>query len=138
MLQINWIAVCASTVAAFVLGGLWYGPLFSKPWMREMGVGRDFKPRIARSTLFGMAITLNFVAAVVFGAFVGLSPAFSSAIGIGVAIGLAWVAPSMVIAYAFAGRSLTLAAVDAGYVVAQFMLYGVIFFSLGQPAARLP
>jgi len=131
MPQINWIAVIASTVAAFVLGGLWYGPLFSKPWMREMGVGHDFKPRIARPVLFGLAITLNFIAAVVFGAFVWLEPTFSVAIGIGVAIGLAWVAPSMLIAYLFAGRSLTLAAVDAGYVVVQFILYGAIFFSLG-------
>jgi hypothetical protein len=131
MFQISWVAVIASTVAAFVLGGLWYGPLFSKPWMREMGVGRDFKPRIARPVLFGMAITLNFVAAVVFAAFIGPAPGLRTALGAGAAIGLAWVAPSMLIAYLFAGRSLALAAIDAGYVVVQFILFGAIFFWLG-------
>ena len=131
MLQINWIAVIASTVAAFILGGLWYGPLFSKPWMREMGVGRDFKPRVARPVLFGMAITLNFVAALVFAAFVGPAPRLPVALGTGAAIGLAWVAPSMLIAYLFAGRSLTLLAIDAGFVVVQFILFGAILIWLG-------
>ncbi len=131
MLQINWIAVVASTIAAFVLGGLWYGPLFSKPWMREMGVGRDFKPRVARPILFGVAITLNFVAAVVFAAFVGPAPSLRLALETGAAIGLAWVGPSMLIAYLFAGRSVILGAIDAGYVVVQFLLFGAILFLLG-------
>jgi uncharacterized protein DUF1761 len=99
--------------------------------MREMGVDRDFKPRVARPVLFGLAITLNFVATVVFGAFVGPRPGFRAALGTGTAIGLAWVTPSMLIAYLFAGRSLTLAAIDAGYVVVQFILFGAIFFALG-------
>jgi hypothetical protein len=131
MLQISWIAVIISTFAAFILGGLWYGPLFSKPWMREMGVGRDFKPRLPRPVLFGVAITLNFVAAVVFAAFVGPAPSLAGALGAGTAIGLAWVAPSMLIAYLFAGRSLTLVAIDAGFVVVQFILFGAILFWLG-------
>jgi Protein of unknown function (DUF1761) len=130
MHQINWIAVIASTVAAFILGGLWYGPLFSKPWMREMGVGRDFKPRVARPVLFGLAMTLNFVAALVFAAFVGRAPTLRTALGTGAAIGLAWVAPSMLIVYLFAGRSLTLVAIDAGFVVVQFLLFGAILFLL--------
>jgi Protein of unknown function (DUF1761) len=129
--SINCIAVIVSTVSAFILGGLWYGPFFSKPWMREMGVGRDFKPRVARSTLFGVAITLDFVAAVVFGLFVGPRPDLRAALGMGAAIGLAWVTPSILIAYLFAARSLTLAAIDAGYVAVQFILLGAIFFWLG-------
>ena len=131
MPQINWIAVIVSTIVAFVLGGLWYGPLFSKPWMREMGVGRDFKPRVARPILFGLAITLDLIAAVVFAVFLGPRPGLRAALGTGAAIGLAWVTPSMLIAYLFAGRSLKLATIDAGYVVVQFLLFGGIFFWLG-------
>ncbi len=90
MPEMSWNGVIASTISAFVLGGLWYGPLFSKPWMREIGVGRDFKPRVPRSALFGMAITLDFLAAVVFGLFVGAKPSIRTALGTGAAIGLAW------------------------------------------------
>lgn len=131
MPHISWLAVICSTVAAFVLGGLWYGPLFSKPWMREMGVGRDFKPRIARHILFALAIAFNFLSALVFAAFVGPAPSLLSALGAGAAVGLAWVAPSIVIVYLFAARSVTLAVIDAGYAAAQFLLFGIIFFVLG-------
>ena len=131
MPQVSWLAVIVSTIAAFVLGGLWYGPFFSKPWMREMGVGRDFKPRIARSILFTVAIVLNFIAALVFGLFVGPSPSPALALGAGAAVGLAWAAPSVLIVYLFASRSLLLTAIDAGYVAAQFIAFGIVFSALG-------
>lgn len=35
---INYLAVLISTVAAVVLGFLWFGPLFGKAWMKEMGI----------------------------------------------------------------------------------------------------
>ena len=35
--SINWVGVIVATVAAFALGALWYGPLFSKPWLRSLG-----------------------------------------------------------------------------------------------------
>ncbi len=91
-----------------------------------MGVGRDFKPRVSRSVLFAVAIAFNFLAAVVFSAFVGPAPSPQRAIGTGAAVGLAWVAPSMIVVYMFAARSATLAAIDAGFAAAQFLAYGVI------------
>jgi len=130
MPDVNWVAVLISTIAAFIAGGLWYGPLFSKPWMREMGVGRDFKPNLPRPVLFGAAILFNFIAAVVFGAFIGPDPSAGLAIGAGLAVGIAWVAPCMATAYLFASRSLTLTLVDAGYPVAQFTIYGILFYLL--------
>jgi hypothetical protein len=90
MPQVSWIAVIVSAAVAFVLGGLWYGPFFSKAWMREMGVGPDFRPRISRSVLFAVAITLNFIAAIVFGLFVGPAPSPALALGAGAAVALAW------------------------------------------------
>ncbi len=29
----NWWAILVATVVAFVLGGLWYGPIFGKAWL---------------------------------------------------------------------------------------------------------
>lgn len=34
---INWVGVIVGSIAAFALGALWYGPLFSKPWLRSLG-----------------------------------------------------------------------------------------------------
>ena len=36
--DINWLAVLAAAVSAFVLGGIWYGPLFKNTWCREAGI----------------------------------------------------------------------------------------------------
>jgi hypothetical protein len=34
--HVNWLAVIVGTVFNMVLGFLWYGPLFGKPWMAAM------------------------------------------------------------------------------------------------------
>lgn len=129
MPEINWIAVIAATAAGFVLGGLWYGPLFAKAWMREMGGAPQL--RMSKPVLFGVAILLTFIAAFVFGMFLGPQPSLGLGLGAGVSAGLCWVAFSMGIAYMFAGRSFTLIAIDGGYVVVEFILFGLIFALLG-------
>src|SRR5687768_6973121 len=43
-IHLNWLAIAASVVASFLIGGLWYGPLFGKAWMREHGWPADYKP----------------------------------------------------------------------------------------------
>ena len=40
-IPINYLAVLVSAVAAIVLGFLWFGPVFGKIWMREMGISPD-------------------------------------------------------------------------------------------------
>ena len=131
MPPINWLAVIAATVVAFVLGGLWYGPLFGKAWMKEMGVGPDFKPKIPRPALFGITILLTFIAAMGFSAFLGPKPDMGLAIGAGICTGVTWVGFSMSITYMFAARSLALMLIDAGFAAVQFTLFGVVFGLMG-------
>ena len=35
--NVNWLAIVAGMVANMVVGALWYGPLFGKRWMKELG-----------------------------------------------------------------------------------------------------
>lgn len=35
--NVSWLGIAAATVVYMVLGGLWYGPLFGKAWMRATG-----------------------------------------------------------------------------------------------------
>lgn len=37
MIETNWLAVFVSGIAAMVIGYIWYGPLFGKPWMKLVG-----------------------------------------------------------------------------------------------------
>lgn len=39
--QLNYLAVLVAALAAFVLGFLWYGPVFGKQWMGYMGFTQE-------------------------------------------------------------------------------------------------
>ena len=53
-MALNWLAVLAAAVSAFLIGGLWYGPLFKHAWCREAGIDMDAKPRHP-AQVFGVA-----------------------------------------------------------------------------------
>jgi hypothetical protein len=53
---INYSAVLAATVVAMILGGLWYGPVFGKPWMRMMGLTPESMKTMKLSGLQAMSI----------------------------------------------------------------------------------
>ena len=40
MQKINWLAVLACVVLLFVLGFVWYGPIFGDAWMGHVGLDR--------------------------------------------------------------------------------------------------
>lgn len=123
--HINWLAVLAAAVSAFVLGGLWYGPLFKHAWCREAGIDPDARPKHP-ARVFGIAFAGSLLAAFAFAAFFGPAPDALHAAHNGLLVGAAWVATSFGINYAFAGRSLQLWLIDGGYHVLQFVLYGLV------------
>lgn len=120
---INIWAVVVAAASSFMLGGLWYGPLFLQAWQKESGVpaqaGHPAK-------VFGGAFILSLIAAAVFAMFLGPKPALGFAIAAGFAAGLCWVAASFGINYLFAQRSLKLWLIDGGYHTLQFTLYGLV------------
>ena len=73
MADINLWAVLLAAASAFLLGGIWYGPLFKHAWCREAGVDPD-KPNGHPAAVFGGAFVLSLVAAAVFAVFLGAAP----------------------------------------------------------------
>ena len=43
-IHLNYWAILVAVAATMVLGFLWYGPIFGKAWMKEMGIPADQKP----------------------------------------------------------------------------------------------
>lgn len=126
MPEVNWLAVVVAAVSAFVLGGIWYGPLFKHAWCREAGVDIEGNKRHP-AAVFGGAFVLSLVAAWALAALIGRSgPSLAFALHVGFLTGLCFVATSFGINYLFAGRSLKLWLIDAGYHVLQFTLYGLV------------
>jgi hypothetical protein len=66
-MNINFMAILAAVVANFILGFIWYTPLFGKAWANEMGFDTNIKPTGAEMAK-GMIIMVigNFFLAYVF------------------------------------------------------------------------
>lgn len=123
---INWLAVLVAAVSAFALGGLWYGPLFKNAWCRENGIDPAAPPARHPGVVFATAFLAALVAAAAFAIILRPDPPLFIALHAGLLTGLAYVAMSFGINYAFAGRSFRLWLIDGGYHTLQFTLYGLV------------
>lgn len=125
-LAISWFGVFVAALSSFLVGGLWYGPLFGKRWQREAGLSDADMARGKMVLILGGSFLLNLVAAGLFAVFIGPKPGLVRAVEAGGAIGLGLVASSFWISYLFARRSLVLGLIDGGYMTLRFMVYGLV------------
>ena len=63
MHHVNFTAALVAALSGFIVGGLWYGPLFQKAWMRHSGMSFEKGKQQHVPLVFGGAYLLNFVAA---------------------------------------------------------------------------
>ena len=130
--EIHWLAVLVAGVSGFAVGGVWYGPLFLKPWLRAEGKTSD-EMNGHPVKVFGLAFLCNLFSAFIldhtFGTYGDLSMGANLAIALGIALG--FVVPAYGVNYLFAGRKLTLFLIDSGYWVVTYLVMGVIIELLG-------
>jgi hypothetical protein len=127
MPEVNWLAVLAAAVSAFVVGGIWYSPaMFLKAWQRGAGLSDEQLRSGNVAMIFGGSLVLSIIAAAVFAMFLGPSPEPGFATAAGFAAGLCWVAASFGINYLNERKSLSLFLINGGYHTVQFTVYGLI------------
>lgn len=125
--EFNLLAVLAASVAAMLLGGLWYSPLlFEKRWRQLIAVPDEREPANP-AVIYGGAFVLILLSAAVFHAFLGSDPEISFSVGVGFAAGVAWAAGSLWISYLFEGRARGLYLINGGYHIVQYTVYGLVF-----------
>ena len=62
---INWLAVVAAAISAFVLGGIWYSPLlFGNAWMKENNFTTETVKRGNKRRIFGWALIFSLIMSV--------------------------------------------------------------------------
>jgi hypothetical protein len=127
MTTINWLAVVAAAISAFLLGGLWYSPLlFAKPWMAASGMTEEKARSSSMPRIFGTAFLWSLLGAACFAMFIGPKPEPGFAVAAGAATGFFWVTGSFGINYQFEQRPLSLLLINGGYHTLQYTLYGLI------------
>ncbi|MCJ7421480.1 DUF1761 domain-containing protein [Sphingomicrobium astaxanthinifaciens] len=129
-MEFNWIAIVVAAVSAFVLGGLWYGPLFGRKWMALVGITEETMASANMAMIYSLAFVLNLLAAATFSMFLGEVDIVTGAT-YGLVAGLFWVAGSFGVSYLFERRPLGLWLINGGYHAAQFTLFGAILGAIG-------
>ena len=124
--SVNLLAVLAATVIAFVLGGLWYGPLFGRAWMHAIGkTPEEIKPTPAPFVIsFFTALITSLVVALLIGG-LGIRGAVDGAV-LGALVGFGCIATAMASDSAFCGWGLRLFLIQAGYRVSYSVIMGAI------------
>ena len=125
--EIRPLAVVVAGLSGFVVGGLWYGPLFSKPWMAANGfTAEGLKEGFSPGRAYGTALVCSMVAAYALAAVLGHDTTPMDGAFIGATIGLVWVATSFATSYAFERRPLSLLMINGGYHILEFGVMGAI------------
>jgi hypothetical protein len=124
--DLNWLAIVAAAVSAFVVGGIWYGPVFGKAWMAEFGfVEKDLAER-NQAKIFGGTLLLNLLMAFNLAMFLGPKVDITAGVGAGFFTGFGFIAAFLGVFYLFEGKSLKLFWINSGFAVVSFVVMGLV------------
>lgn len=125
-MAINWLAVSGAAITAFIIGGLWYGPLFGKAWMSAGNFNLEQLKARNMGMVFGVSLLLMFIAAISLEMFIGPEGTLSFGLFAGSMAGTTWVAAFLGVLYLFEQRSIKLFLINAGYCVVTLTIMGAI------------
>lgn len=124
--NINWLSVILAAVSSFVVGGIWYGPIFGKAWMKAFNLTEENLATRNLAMVFGLSFILTLIAAINLEMFIGADASLSFGAFAGFAAGVGWVATFLGILYLFEKQSLAGIFINAGYCIVALTLMGVI------------
>lgn len=141
MVPINYLAVLVAAIVAFVLGWLWFGPVFGKAWMASQGKNMDemttkmksdssFKSKMMKSysIVALMSLVMAFVLAhsLIFAATYLNVSGWSAALQAGAWNWLGFVVPVSVGSVLWDGKSWKWWCITAGYYLVSLILMSLV------------
>lgn len=126
----NFIEVIVAALSAFLVGGLWFGPLFGKRWQALTGIADEQIAGSNMPLIYGLTFLLNLFVATMLSFFIEVAMMIGSGALVGAAFGaflaLVFTVPPFAINTLFSLRPLQLWLIEAGYMVVQFAVMGAI------------
>lgn len=122
--NVNYLAVLVATIAAFVIGAVWYSPmLFGNAWMKELGI-KPGKEKKGMGALMAKSFLVTFIMATTLALF---SPAgWYEGLSTGAILGFGIGAMTGVNNMIYEMKSSQLMLINAGYVLMMFLAMGAI------------
>lgn len=132
MLWHDWVTVIVAAMAGFMVGGIWYGPLFGKSWMAEVGLTPDDAKKANMVKIYGTTFVLSLISAIALGhLFAHFEMTTRTTMMMSTGIALGFIVPAIGTNYLFSRKSLKLFLIDAGYWIAFYAAMGLVFVLLG-------
>lgn len=122
----NYLGILLAAGSAFVLGGLWYGPLFGKLWAEQSQLIGERLEKRKIPVVFITAFILSLIASFTLANFVGEDYSAVAGAMAGAAAGIGWTATFFGIVYLFEARTFKHFAINAGYAIIALTLMGTI------------
>ena len=133
---INFWAVIVCTIVSIILGFMWFGPLFGKAWMKEMGFSlehtEDSKQKGMGTKQYVLMTLGSFLTAYVLAHAFAFASFATNTHGVlaGVSAGfwnwLGFIAPVTVGVVLWEGKSWKLWFIQGGYYLASLVIQGII------------
>jgi Protein of unknown function (DUF1761) len=126
--QVNWFAVLAAALSAFVLGGLWYSPaIFGRAWMAETHLTTAELGKRNMGKVFGLAFVFSLLMSANLAMFLADSKTTTSwGATAGFLAGFGWVALGIAIIALFERKSWKYMLINGSYMTVAFVLMGLI------------
>ena len=133
---VNWLGVCLAAFAALGVAGLWYGPLFGRAKLEEVGPGgmaaRTSTARTGIVTVIMLLLTaamMGHMFARVGADTLAAKPWLYFMMSGGLA--LFFVLPALAASYMHQRASTRLGMIDGGYWLTAYLAMGLVFWILG-------
>jgi hypothetical protein len=129
--SLHYLPVLISAIIFWLLGMLWFGPFFGKPWRVELGkVGIKMEPPPPGIMTLKAILTflMNLLTVIGVGFFVhvmGISTALGAA-KLGLLLGLAFSLAALMVTYTWQNKSLKLLLIDSLYQVVGIIIISII------------
>lgn len=132
MIAVDLTAVAIAGVSAMVTGGIWYGPLFGKDWMKLVGIRKEDIKKGEMPKMYGVMFAASLVEAYMLSIFIHYAGAYTLFDGIktGVWVWIGFVGTVMLGNYMFSKKPMKLFFIDSGYALVNLMVMGAIIASM--------
>ena len=126
--NLNYLAIVIAAVVAFGVGALWYGVLFSRPWLAAVGKTEAQIRANATPVPYAVSLVANVVMAVILSALMHSLGQATVAGGLALG-GLMWLGfamPTLAVNNAFAQQDKALLWIDGGHWLAVLLAIGLV------------
>jgi hypothetical protein len=124
---VNWWAVLAGTLLAFLLGGIWYSPaMFGREGIVAASAESRGGPPRKLEAIFVLAFLMHWLSASLLAAILGPNSTLLQGLYVGLMVGVFFVTTAFVITYIFERRPLGHVLINGGYQVVCLAIMGMI------------